>query len=68
MLPTDIVEMSRILTQRHKDAKTPKGGKRMFEDEIARVVIDAAIEAQRTLGDPGLLETVYNEALGFELE
>ncbi|WP_437324921.1 GxxExxY protein [Sorangium sp. So ce381] len=40
----------------------------MFEDEIARVVIDAAIEAQRTLGDPGLLETVYNEALGFELE
>ena len=40
----------------------------MNENEIARVVVDAAIEVHRTLGGPGLLEAVYEEALVFELE
>ena len=40
----------------------------MTENEIAKVVVDAAIEVHRTLGGPGLLETVYEEALAFELE
>ena len=40
----------------------------MKENEIATVVIDAAIEVHRTLGGPGLLEAVYEEALSFELE
>ena len=31
-------------------------------------IIDAAIEVHKTLGGPGLLETVYEEALVFELE
>jgi hypothetical protein len=56
-----------ILTQRRKDAKTQKGGELTNENEIARVVVDAAIEVHRTLGGPGLLEAVYEEALAFEL-
>ena len=39
----------------------------MEENEIAKVVVDAAIEVHRTLGGPGLLEAVYEEALAFEL-
>lgn len=31
------------------------------------MIIDAAIEVHRTLGGPGLLESVYEEALAFEL-
>jgi GxxExxY protein len=40
----------------------------MNENEIAKLVVDAAIEVHRTLGGPGLLEAVYEEALAFELE
>ncbi len=40
----------------------------MTENEIAKIVVDAAIEVHRTLGGPGLLEAVYHEALAFELE
>jgi GxxExxY protein len=40
----------------------------MTENEIAKVIVDAAIEVHRTLGGPGLLEAVYEEALAFELE
>ncbi|WP_437710616.1 GxxExxY protein [Sorangium sp. So ce448] len=39
----------------------------MEENEIAKVVVDAAIEVHRTLGGPGLLEAVYEEAPAFEL-
>jgi GxxExxY protein len=39
----------------------------MTENEIARVIADAAIEVHRTLGGPGLLESVYEEALVWEL-
>lgn len=39
----------------------------MTENEISDAVIDAAIEVHRTLGGPGLLERVYEEALVHEL-
>jgi len=39
----------------------------MMENEISRVVYECAIEAHRTLGGPGLLESVYEEALNWEL-
>jgi GxxExxY protein len=40
----------------------------MKENEIAAIVVAAAIEVHRTLGGPGLLEVVYEEALAVELE
>jgi GxxExxY protein len=38
------------------------------ENEISQKVIGASIEVHKTLGGPGLLESVYEEALCFELE
>jgi len=40
----------------------------MNENEISRVIVDSAIEVHRTLGGPGLLESVYEEAMVEELE
>jgi GxxExxY protein len=39
----------------------------MTENEISKVIVDAAIEAHRELGGPGLLEDIYEEALDEEL-
>ncbi len=39
----------------------------MTENEISAVIVDAAIEVHRVLGGPGLLESVYQEALCLEL-
>ncbi|MDX9721515.1 MAG: GxxExxY protein [Myxococcota bacterium] len=39
----------------------------MTENEISKVIVDAAIEVHRVLGGPGLLESVYEEALMWEL-
>ncbi len=43
-------------------------GKMKKEDELSRKIIDAAIEVHKTLGGPGLLESVYEEALVYELK
>ena len=40
----------------------------MHENQISKIVLDAAIEVHRTLGGPGLLESVYEEALTWELQ
>ena len=40
----------------------------MDENEISKVIVDSAIEVHRELGGPGLLESVYEAALAFELE
>jgi GxxExxY protein len=40
----------------------------MTENEISKITVDCAIEVHRTLGGPGLLEGVYEEALAYELE
>jgi GxxExxY protein len=39
----------------------------MTENEIATVIVDAALKIHKTLG-PGLLESVYQATLGFELQ
>jgi GxxExxY protein len=39
----------------------------MTENEISKQIVDAAIEVHRTLGGPGLIESVYEEALAWEL-
>ena len=50
-----------FLTQRHRDTE-------MDENEISKIVLDAAIMVHRTLGGPGLLESVYQDALVYELK
>jgi len=39
----------------------------MNENEISKIIVDAAIEVHRVLGGPGLLESVYEEALVYEV-
>jgi GxxExxY protein len=39
----------------------------MTENEISGKIVDRAIEVHRTLGGPGLIESVYEEALAWEL-
>jgi GxxExxY protein len=39
----------------------------MIEDEIGRLIVDVAVQVHRKMG-PGLLETVYESILAYELE
>ena len=39
----------------------------MTENQISKLIVDAAIEAHCVLGGPGLIEDVYEEALEEEL-
>jgi GxxExxY protein len=39
----------------------------MTENEISKVIVDSAIEVHRSLGGPGLIESVYEESLVWEL-
>ena len=39
----------------------------MTENEISAIIVDSAIEVHRTLGGPGPLESVYEEAMVCEL-
>jgi len=39
----------------------------MGEEEICKIVLDAAIKVHKTLGGPGLLESIYRDALMYEL-
>jgi GxxExxY protein len=39
----------------------------MTENEIGKVILDSAIEVHRELG-PGLLESVYETVLAYELK
>jgi GxxExxY protein len=40
----------------------------MHENDLSGIILDASIEVQKTLGGPGLLESVYEEALVYELK
>lgn len=39
----------------------------MTENDLSKAILESAIEVHRTLGGPGLLESVYEEALAWEL-
>ena len=39
----------------------------MTENEISKVIVDCAIEVHREIGGPGLIESVYEEAMMEEL-
>ncbi len=39
----------------------------MNENEISKHLVECAVDVHRTLGGPGLLESVYEEALCWEL-
>jgi GxxExxY protein len=40
----------------------------MNENEISKVIVESAIEVHREMGGPGLLESVYEEAMVDELQ
>ena len=51
------------------NAKTPsREDARKIENILAAQIVDAAIEVHRALGGPGLLESLYEEALYQELK
>lgn len=39
-----------------------------YENDLSNKIIGAAIEVHRTPGGPGLLESIYEESLVYELE
>ena len=53
-------------TQRRKDAELID--ENLIENQITASIIDAAIEVHKILGGPGLLESIYEDALAYELE
>ena len=50
----------------HQDTKTPRKDLSAKEEEVAALIVDAAIRVHRALG-PGLLESVYEACLTYEL-
>lgn len=54
-----IFEELNAKTQRHEDTK--------IEDRISNQIIGASIEVHKTLGGPGLFESIYEAALCHEL-
>ena len=50
----------------HQDPKAPRKDLSDAEERIASVIVDAAIKVHRVLG-PGLLESVYEACLSYEL-
>jgi GxxExxY protein len=51
-------------TQRRYGAKNKK--KSMTENELSKIILDVAFDIHKKLG-PGLLESVYEEIMNFEL-
>jgi GxxExxY protein len=47
--------------QRRRDAE-------LIENIMSAAIIDAAVEVHKILGGPGLLESIYEDALAYELE
>ena len=40
----------------------------MTENELSKIIFDSAVEVHRVLGGPGLLESVYRDALAIEVQ
>ncbi len=40
----------------------------MDENQLSQIIVDAAIEVHRSLGGPGLLESIYRDALAIEIK
>ena len=40
----------------------------MDENQLSKIIVDSAIEAHRTLGGPGLLESIYRDAIAIEIQ
>lgn len=40
----------------------------MDENTLSQIIVDAAVEVHRTLGGPGLLESIYRDALALEIQ
>lgn len=49
------------------ETQSPKDSKEISENPLSYKIIGAAIEVHRTLGGPGLLESIYESALCHEL-
>ncbi len=49
-------------------ASSRPGASALNENALSRHIVECAIEVHRTLGGPGLLESVYEEALVWELQ
>jgi GxxExxY protein len=47
---------------------TKREGIDIVENALSKKILDAAIEVHRTLGGPGLLESLYEDALFYELK
>lgn len=56
-----------LLTLRPCASATLRFNYPMTENDISRDIVRCALEVHRTLGGPGLLESVYEEALAWEL-
>jgi hypothetical protein len=56
-----------FLTQSREEAKTQKEEFEKPENVLSRSIVDSAIEVHRTLGGPGLLESVYKSRMDQEL-
>jgi GxxExxY protein len=52
----------------HAGIDARQGMPAMTENDLSRTIVEAAVEVHRSLGGPGLLESVYEEALVWELE
>jgi len=59
-------------TEHNAEAQRRKGAelidKSLIENKVSDRIIAAAIEVHKTLGGPGLLESIYEDALAYELE
>ena len=63
-----------VAWQREKNAENRRHGgtglidESLIENKLTCSIIDAAIEVHRVLGGPGLLESIYEDALARELQ